>query len=102
MRLRWTKKAQKDLKEIGRYIATDNPQAARQWIAHIKERAKKLIETPRAGRVVPEIEREDIREVIERNYRIVYKVGEKTVDILAVFEAHRLFPKKELLPDLLD
>lgn len=44
---------------------------------------------PRAGRIVPEMERDDIREIIEGNYRIVYLIGRFSVDILAVREGHR-------------
>ncbi len=43
-----------------------------------------------AGRVVPELDRDDIREVIVRGYRIVYLVGDASVEILSVFEGHRL------------
>ncbi len=45
---------------------------------------------PGAGRVVPEIEHDDIREVFVGSYRIVYWVRQKTVDVLTVFEGHRL------------
>ena len=43
-----------------------------------------------AGRIVPEFERRDIREVLFRNYRIVYRVKEDQILILTVFEGHRL------------
>lgn len=55
-----------------------------------------LEEFPRAGRVVPEVRRDTIRELIQGPYRIVYRVEvEDTVRILTVFRASRLFPRLE-------
>ena len=92
MKLYWTYQAREDLKEIGHYIAEDNPQAARRWITRLRDRAKKIPDAPRAGRIVPEFMKENIREVIEQNYRIVYQIKENRIDILTVFESHRLIP----------
>lgn len=48
---------------------------------------------PLAGRVVPEYaDRQEIRELLRRAYRIVYRVGENAIEILTIFEGHRLFP----------
>jgi len=43
--------------------------------------------------VVPELRREDVREVIEGNYRIVYRVTKASVEVLTVFEGHHLLPE---------
>ena len=96
MKLRWTDHARRDLLAIGRYIARDNPQAARRWNERLRERARQAAENPLPGRVVPELGRDDVREVFLRSYRIVYRVGEDTVDVLTVFEGHRLLPKEGL------
>jgi len=45
-----------------------------------------------AGRRVPEIGRDDIREVLKRSYRIVHRVRGDRLEVLTVFEGHRLFP----------
>ncbi len=50
---------------------------------------------PGAGRKVPEFDRDDIREFVEKGYRIVYLVGSQDVRILAVFESHRLIPLED-------
>jgi plasmid stabilization system protein ParE len=44
---------------------------------------------PLSGRVVPELERDDIREVFLRSYRIIYRVADDNIRILTVFEGHR-------------
>ncbi|MBD3867427.1 MAG: type II toxin-antitoxin system RelE/ParE family toxin [Acidobacteria bacterium] len=81
-----------DLDSIHASIARDSPYAARRWVGRLWSEAQQLETTPWIGRVVPELQREEIRELLIRNYRLVYQVGEKTVDILTVFERHRRFP----------
>ena len=90
MKLRWTRRAEQQLLEIGRFIARDKPGAARRWVEMLRRRAAAAADHPEAGRVVPELEREDVREVILRGYRIVYCVGGEAIEVLTVFESHRL------------
>lgn len=92
MKLFWTETAKQDLQAIRRYIAADNPTAAKQWIERLRERARNALHSPLAGRKVPEFSRDDIRELIEGNYRIVYQVFKDRLVVLTVFEGHRLFP----------
>ncbi len=96
MKLRWTDHARRDLLAIVRYIARDNPHAARRWNEQLRERARQAAENPLAGRVVPELGRDEVREVFLRSYRIVYRVGKEAVDVLTVFEGHRLLPTEGL------
>lgn len=91
MKLQWSETATRDLISIRRYIAEDNPTAAKNWIDRLRTRAANTVHAPWAGRKVPELSRDDIREVIEGNYRIVYQVHGDQISILTVFEAHRLF-----------
>ena len=98
MKLRWTLRARRDLEEIGNYISRDSPAAARRWIERLRDRARKAAQTPSAGRVVPEIGRENVREVFLRGYRIVYCVGRGGIEILTVFEGHRLLRRQDI-PD---
>ena len=91
MKLLWTDRSRRDLLSIGRFIAEDNPKAARAWVEKLRERAREAAEMPLVGRVVPERSDENIREVIVRNYRLVYRVYEDTLLLLTVFEGHRLF-----------
>ena len=92
MRLRWTERARHDLLEISRYIARHDPEAARRWIQRLRTRAHGPAEHPLSGRTVPEFQRDDIREVFLKTYRIVYLVREETADVLTVFEGYRLLP----------
>lgn len=88
----WTDRALQNLEEIDAYISKDNRSAARCWIQKLLDAAEQVAVAPLAGRVVPEKNRQDIREVFVRIYRIAYLVREKRIDILTVFEGHREFP----------
>lgn len=91
-RVRWSQRALADLIAIGRYIGSDDPGAARRFVEELRARARLAAALPRAGRMVPEIGRPDVREVIHRTYRIVYGVGGDGIQVLTVFEGHRQFP----------
>ena len=91
-RLRWTLRAQSDLLEIARFISRDNPEAARRWVAMLRKRARAAARMPRAGRRVPELGRDDVREVVVRRYRIVYQLSPDGIVVLVVFESHRQLP----------
>ena len=65
----WTSNALTDLTEIGEYIATDSPKYAEITISKLYHKVEILTEHPRIGRVVPETEQENLRELIEGNYR---------------------------------
>ncbi len=89
MRLRWTKRAQRELLTIAEYIGRDSHQAALSWLNRLREQTRLAAEHPYTGRAVPELGRNDIREVLLRSYRMVYLVGEDEIDVLTVFEGHR-------------
>ncbi len=90
MILRWSAEARQDLKEISHYITRDNPRAARQWIEKLRKRARQAASMPRSGRIVPEIGRDDTREVLEGAYRILYQISNTSIEVLGVTEGHRL------------
>lgn len=99
MKVFWTDRARQDLKAIGRFIASDNPKAARAWVERLRVRARDAATQPRAGRVVPEFEDSNVREVFLRSYRIVYRVGSDAIDVLTVLEGHRLMPDGVVTPN---
>lgn len=91
MKLRFTARARADLLAIGHYIARDKPGAAKRFVKRLQKRARDAAALPRSGRRVPEFGgRDDIREVIERGYRIVYRIVGEEIHLLTVFESHRL------------
>lgn len=97
MKLLWSDTATRDLISIGRYIAEENPGTAKKWADRLRGKVSNILHAPLAGRKVPELGRDDIRELIAGNYRIVYHLYPEGVTILTIFEAHRLFPRKNVL-----
>lgn len=97
-RLRWTRRAADDLLSIGEYIAADDPGAARRFVERLRRRARDAARVPLAGRAVPELQRPEVREVLLGSYRIVYRVAKGGIEVLTVFEGHRLLPRG-LVPD---
>ncbi|TAL16522.1 type II toxin-antitoxin system RelE/ParE family toxin [bacterium] len=90
MKLSWTSRAISDLNEIGRYIAADNPPAAKRFVSKLRQKAKEALDAPLSNRMVPELSREDVREALEGNYRIVYQITTDKLTVLTVFEGHKL------------
>ena len=90
--LRWSRRAVRDLVAIGDFIAADKPDAARGWLERLRARAVLAAATPLAGRGVPELDRDDVREVFVKRYRIVYQVLPKSIVVLTIFEGHRRLP----------
>ena len=90
MKIRWTHEALLRLFEIEDFISQDSPDRARKFIDQIIEHTESLSDNPLSGRTVPEISNPDIRELIFKKYRIVYRINGNHLDILTVFEGHRL------------
>lgn len=80
-----------DLENIVRFIARDNPQAAARFGSKLIESVRNLAAFPYLGRVVPEKNDENIREIIFKSYRIFYRVRAETriVEIARFWHAAR-------------
>jgi addiction module RelE/StbE family toxin len=89
MKVEFSPVAEADLDEIAHYIARDNLRAAERWVDKLVEAARNIANAPLAGRMVPELEDPQIREVLVRKYRIVYRVDPKRITVLTIFEGHR-------------
>ena len=96
MKLVWTKESLTRLKEIEEYIAADNPHAALTFIDKIISLAESLSQNSEKGRIIPELSITQIREILFKNYRIVYLLKKNSIEILTVFEGHRLLKKEEI------
>ena len=88
----WSPHALRDLESIRDFIAQDSAQYADLVVERITAAVERLASFPQSGRVVPELQRPDVREVIHRPYRIVYRLRNEAVEIATVFRSSRLFP----------
>ncbi len=84
MMVRWTAAASDHLDAIFNYIARDSSGYAKRIVDRLTRRSLQISEHPFSGRKVPEYDSETVREVIEGSYRIIYRIGEDRVDVLAV------------------
>lgn len=99
MRLIWTLEALEKLIEIEDFIATDNPERAKTFIDELIEYTEQnLPDKPQLGRMIPETANPEIRELLYKKYRLVYRVKLKIIEILTVFEGHRLLRLDEIDP----
>lgn len=90
VQIKWTRLAVDDLKDIYDYIAKDSIKYAKIQVIRIKTRTKILKTLPFSGKMVPEYNDERFRELIEGNYRIIYKiVDDSMVDILTIHHSAR-------------
>ncbi|MSP16596.1 MAG: type II toxin-antitoxin system RelE/ParE family toxin [Myxococcales bacterium] len=82
----WTERALSDREAIGDFNAADNPAAAARWVNLLVAAAENAAAPPMAGRRVPELGRDDLREVFQRSYRIVYRIRPGRIEVLTLFE----------------
>lgn len=94
MRIHWTVNAIDQLANIYEYIALNSPTYGRRMIDRITRRSEQISEHALSGRKVPEFDTEDIRELIERPYRIIYRIKPGQIDIISVIHCARLLPKE--------
>jgi toxin ParE1/3/4 len=90
--VRWTEQAVGDLEAIRRYIERDSPQYGHLVAERLFNATSRLEAFPRSGRIVPELGREEVREIIVGEYRIVYRVESDAVILITIFRSSRLFP----------
>lgn len=89
--VKWSLPAKRDLKQIHDYIAGDSKFYARKVVQTIVDQTMLLPEHPRVGRVVPEIQDQNVRELFVYSYRLIYEIGSEGVEILAVIHGRRNF-----------
>ncbi|MBI3582911.1 MAG: type II toxin-antitoxin system RelE/ParE family toxin [Nitrospinae bacterium] len=87
MKVHWTETAEEHLDAIYSYIAQNSPQYAILMVDRLTRRSQQIADFPLSGRKVPEYKMEQIREVIEGHYRIIYHIKPDQIDVLAVIHA---------------
>lgn len=76
MRVLWTSSAIAQLQAIHTYVAKTSPEYALRLVDRLTKRSIQIATFPLSGRMVPEFELNEIREVIEGSYRIIYLIKE--------------------------
>jgi toxin ParE1/3/4 len=93
----WTDLAISDLKSIHDYISRDSKTYADNFVMKIIQRVDQLETFQKSGRVVPEFGNENLRELILKNYRIVYRIQEDFVGIARIHHSARNISEDKLI-----
>jgi toxin ParE1/3/4 len=96
MKIIWSPLAVERINEIADYIAGDSSEAATKWIDEIFKKVERIEEYPLSGRVLPEINRTDIREILFGNYRIIYRILKNEVNVLTIRHCKQRLPQKDI------
>lgn len=97
VQINWTLQAKDDLKAIAEYISKDSRRYAKFQVVRLKNRTKILKTQIRSGKIVPETNKENIRELIEGSYRIIYKiVKDNQIDILTIHHSARDLKRRKI------
>jgi toxin ParE1/3/4 len=95
MKVNWTAAARAQLRDIHTYLARSSPRYAIKMVDRLTRRSIQIATFPRSGRVVPEANDVNVREVLEGPYRIIYHVLDDEVDVIAVVHSARQWPDSE-------
>jgi addiction module RelE/StbE family toxin len=88
----WTIKAADQVEQIGSFIEKDSPFQAHRVVQLIVRETRKLKTHPRIGKMIPEVQEDQYRELRVFSYRILYKIlGENRIAVVGVVHGRRLF-----------
>jgi plasmid stabilization system protein ParE len=96
MKILWSPLAADRLVDIYAYISVDNKSAAKKVVERIFKKVESLAKNPERGRIVPETNRVEFRELFESEYRIIYRIEFKKVSILTIRNFKQLLPDKDI------
>ncbi len=97
-KIEWSAEAASDLENIKNYIAQNSPSYAKIFIEKIMHAVERLADHPLSGRVVPEFEDPQFREIFHGNYRIIYAPVDDVIRIYAVVHGSRKLASDDLNP----
>ena len=97
--VRWTPQALDDLEAICLFIASDAPTVAAVFAQRAFDATDRLMDFPESGRIVPEMNDPNFREIVLGNYRIIYRLRSGDVQILTVYHGARRLNTNELESD---
>jgi plasmid stabilization system protein ParE len=89
MKLIWTDPSIEDLRAVRDYIGRDSDYYAADLVEQAVLSVERLLRFPKLGRVVPEAQDENIRELVHQNYRIIYRIAGERIEILTIVHGSR-------------
>jgi plasmid stabilization system protein ParE len=85
----WAPLAEQQVADAFAYIAAERPGAALKRFERVVAKTESLSEMPDQGRMVPEAQRQSVREVLVEPYRVVYLREDEVIVILTVQHERR-------------
>lgn len=89
MKVIWSARALMDLEDIQAYIAQDNPAYASVFVERLLHTTRHLPQFPLSGRLMPETQQLNIRELLFQDYRIIYRVQPELIEVVMVVHGSR-------------
>jgi addiction module RelE/StbE family toxin len=89
-RVVWSPKAVEDVEAIAAYIARDSPSYAAAVVSRVIEITNNLQQEGKQGRLIPEIEKLTILEKFAYSYRVIYRVEDEIITVIAIIHGKRL------------
>lgn len=96
MKIIWSPLSVERLADISGYIADNNHEASIKWVESVFQIIEQLEQYPESGRVVSEINKSNIRELIFRDYRIIYKIHQEEIYILTIRHFKQILPHDDV------
>lgn len=97
MKIVWSPLALSRVRQEVVYRSRDQPGAARAWAEGIFEAVERLSDLPESGRILPELARPDVRELIYGGHRVIYRISGEAILILTVRHGRQLLDLSELV-----
>jgi Plasmid stabilization system protein len=94
-RIEWSPTSRLDFRDLILFISEENFSVANHFRNKIINHVIQVAKYPKSGRVVPEFQDENIREIIQKPYRIVYRINKKKilVEIVRIWHSARGIPE---------
>ena len=90
----WTDTASDDLDEVAGYIARDSEFYAATVVRELIAAARSLTILSERGRVVREYRDPTIRQLVVRDYRLVYQIADSFIYVLRIIHGARMLPPR--------
>lgn len=95
IQLEWSNEALEDIESIATYIEKDSPIYAKSVVSKFFEKAEIIKDFVQLGRIVPELNDSNMREIFVYSYRLIYKIDSNAVLFVAVIHGKRLLENYE-------
>lgn len=90
----WTLEARTRLQEIQQYLIDQHAEAAaKKLVARLLKRTKQLSIVPKSGHEIEYENQQELRELLEKPYRIIYRITPQQIDIITIKHYHESLPK---------